>query len=473
MIRLTVSAFLAFLVLGSGCGGRAARAGRASAEAWLASTIGGEPVGHSVYRYSTLDDGFTFESSTSMKLAMGGTPQQVRSRSEVVTSRDLTMRSFRFSFATSERSFSVRGNVVGDKLTIHGLAGQRQARVIELKTQVYPMAALGRFVAMRELSPDSVYRLPVFDVTVLDVVPVEIRYLGREPVTVAGREWVARKVQIKLAKLSITTWYDEDGLALVEESPPGMRSERIDPKALVEGSGPQGRLDILTMFRVPVDTVIPEGRPVERLRVELSGVDTTDADFAWDNQSVLGTAPLVVEVTVPALPEPPPGMPVDGEPEYLKATVTIQSDAPEIRAKAREAVGDARDAVSAARKLVSWTFTVIDKEATASYPTALDVLKHLKGDCNEHSVLLAALARASGIPAKVAVGLVYLNGAFYYHAWNELYLGRWVPVDATFGEFPASALRIKLAEGELSKQSEILGVVGRIGIKVLSYSTGR
>ncbi|MEO0070261.1 MAG: transglutaminase-like domain-containing protein, partial [candidate division WOR-3 bacterium] len=137
--------------------------------------------------------------------------------------------------------------------------------------------------------------------------------------------------------------------------------------------------------------------------------------------------------------------------------------------KAAEITKGLKDATDAARRILLWTFTSLNKEAVASLPNALDVLKSMKGDCNEHSVLYAALARASGIPAKVAVGLVYLEGAFYYHAWNEVYLGQWVPVDPTFGEFPANALHLKLAEGELSQQAEVLGVVRKIGIKVVEF----
>jgi hypothetical protein len=79
------------------------------------------------------------------------------------------------------------------------------------------------------------------------------------------------------------------------------------------------------------------------------------------------------------------------------------------------------------------------------------------------------MARAAGIPTKIDVGLIYMNRAFYYHAWNEVYLGKWVPVDATFGEFPASALHLKLAEGDLSQQAEILGLVGSIKIAVKEF----
>jgi hypothetical protein len=473
MKKLVSIGAILMVLAGGGCRGRGGAAANGTGEAWLASSIDGQPVGYSVYRYSSLVDGYRFESYVKMTLTMGGKPQRVESRSEVYTNPDLTLRSFDFDFGTSERSFSVRGNVADGKLTIFGMAGQSKGRVIELKTQVYPMSALGRLVVSRDMSTDSVYRLPVFDVTVLDVVPVDLRYLGREKVTIGGREYDARKVKVKVGRLDLVTWYDDKGLALAEESPPGMRSERTTAEALLERGDSDGKLDILAMFRVPVDTVIPEGEMVARLRLQVSGVDTTEARFDWQYQQVLGTNPLVIEVTVPPLPGGPVGLPVQGEAEFLKPSVTIQSDAPAVKAKAAEATGEARDAVEAARKLVSWAFTLIDKEATASYPTALDVLEHMEGDCNEHAVVVAALARAAGIPAKVAVGLVYLNGAFYYHAWNELYLGKWIPVDATFGEFPASALHVKFAEGELSTQSELLGIVGRIGLQVTQFDVVR
>ena len=60
----------------------------------------------------------------------------------------------------------------------------------------------------------------------------------------------------------------------------------------------------------------------------------------------------------------------------------------------------------------------IQKRPVLSVPNALETLRNRVGDCNEHAVLLAALARAAGIPAQVEAGLVYQKGRFYYHAWN-------------------------------------------------------
>ncbi len=64
-------------------------------------------------------------------------------------------------------------------------------------------------------------------------------------------------------------------------------------------------------------------------------------------------------------------------------------------------------------------------------------------------------------------GLVLMDGKFYYHAWNEVYVGQWVTVDPTFGQFPADASHIRLAEGGPDKQMELIKAVGKIKIKVL------
>ena len=74
-----------------------------------------------------------------------------------------------------------------------------------------------------------------------------------------------------------------------------------------------------------------------------------------------------------------------------------------------------------------------------------------------------SLARAAGIPARIAAGVVYAEpgdgtGAFFYHAWPEVYLGGqtpWVPIDPTLNTFPADATHFKLVEGDLDRQIEI------------------
>jgi hypothetical protein len=108
-----------------------------------------------------------------------------------------------------------------------------------------------------------------------------------------------------------------------------------------------------------------------------------------------------------------------------------------------------------------------------SLPSAREVLRTRVGDCNEHTVLYVAMARSLGIPSRIAVGLVYLHGAFYYHAWPEVYLegppgrGLWVPVDPTLNEFPADATHVRLARGGLDRQAAIIPLIGHIKMAIL------
>ena len=100
---------------------------------------------------------------------------------------------------------------------------------------------------------------------------------------------------------------------------------------------------------------------------------------------------------------------------------------------------------------------------------ATDVLRTKKGDCNEHATLFTALARAAGIPAKIAVGLTYKDGFFYYHAWSEIFAGQWIAVDPTLGQFPADAGHIRLITGDLDRQVQVLPVINKIRIEGLEY----
>ena len=131
------------------------------------------------------------------------------------------------------------------------------------------------------------------------------------------------------------------------------------------------------------------------------------------------------------------------------------------------------DVRARAERLTRHVNAILEKKPTVSLPSALEVLRTRVGDCNEHTALYVALARALGIPARIAVGLVSVRGAFYYHAWPEVYLtegngrGMWLPVDPTLNQFPADGTHLRLARGGLDKQAAILPLLGRLKITIL------
>ena len=102
------------------------------------------------------------------------------------------------------------------------------------------------------------------------------------------------------------------------------------------------------------------------------------------------------------------------------------------RAEALRALGARPEGEALAR----WVAGFIHKKSLArGFDPASVVARRREGDCTEHAVLLAALARAFGAPARVVLGLVLVEEprglAAYGHAWVEVRgKGGWVPHDA-------------------------------------------
>ena len=131
--------------------------------------------------------------------------------------------------------------------------------------------------------------------------------------------------------------------------------------------------------------------------------------------------------------------------EFLGASAYIQTDAPAIRAKTEEILDGEVNSWRAAEKLCEWVHTAItDKKMSGGFGSSLTALESRSGDCTEHTVLFIALARAAGIPARICSGITYAKDAFYYHFWPEVYVGRWVQMDPTFGQPIADANHIQL-----------------------------
>src|SRR3989475_1666602 len=138
-----------------------------------------------------------------------------------------------------------------------------------------------------------------------------------------------------------------------------------------------------------------------------------------------------------------------------------------VRAQARQLAGRERDPARVAERLTHWVYGHVEKRLTVSLPSAVQVLEQRRGDCNEHTVLYVALARAAGLPARAAAGLVYLDSRFYYHAWPEVWLGDWVAVDPTLDQFPADATHLRFVVGGLARQVELVRMIGKLKLEVL------
>jgi len=152
--------------------------------------------------------------------------------------------------------------------------------------------------------------------------------------------------------------------------------------------------------------------------------------------------------------------------EYLKSSILVESDNPAIVARAKEIAGGETDAYAAAKKVVAWVGRSMKKDYGASADRATDVLRTLRGDCTEHSLLSIALLRALGIPARRVDGVVYVQNddgvpALYWHEWVEAWVGTWTQLDPTFGQPVADATHLTLGE---ESSAEIMPLLGELKV---------
>jgi transglutaminase-like putative cysteine protease/tetratricopeptide (TPR) repeat protein len=191
-----------------------------------------------------------------------------------------------------------------------------------------------------------------------------------------------------------------------------------------------------------------------KIRARSAGaVDRIKEDIGVEHQTAEKISDKELVVTVKprrASDLPKTQLPIKGAEfaAFLKPSREIRSEDAGIIAKAREITGDERDAWAVARKLADWTHKNIKWKRVDS-ADAVQTLATLEADCLEFSELYIAMARSVGLPARMVRGLAYSGASFGAHAWVEVYAGRWVELDPTWGTEFADATHIRGSSGEL------------------------
>jgi transglutaminase-like putative cysteine protease len=169
--------------------------------------------------------------------------------------------------------------------------------------------------------------------------------------------------------------------------------------------------------------------------------------------------------------------------KYLASTTFCQSDDIEVEKVAKDIVGDERNSWVASKKIAEWVSREMEPNYDVGFASAKEILENREGDCSEHTVLMVALCRSVGIPARAAVGVMYGQGIFAYHMWSEVYVGEWVGLDAKWlavdkksGEYYTDATHIKLGDSALDERifqemgQAMSEVIGKLKLEVLEYN---
>lgn len=446
-----------------------------AAREWKEIYLKGRKVGYSVNSARPHPDGYTIQEEIFLKIDLMGLASGVYSMTQCRVDPQFGLQHFRFKMTSGAVSFEASGRVEEDWLLIEtGREGEGPTRRIPIEEPPVLAASLSHYFGGRALRVGDVFRFPVFDPSTMSRKEAQVRVAAREEVEIRGIAYDAFRLEMELWGNTLTIWVDENGETLKETGFMGLTAVRSSAAVAPENIEGSGEVDFYELSTVKPDRRIPREREVSYLKVRFGGIDDVPIDReVWDEgRQRFSDAVMVVErEQIRATPSDQEGLTQELE-EALSADFNIESDHEAIVQAAHDMVGEEQDPLRMARLVLSWVYENLEKRPVVSIPSALEVLRTKVGDCNEHATLTTALLRALDIPTRIAVGLVYLRGRFYYHAWNEVYAGQWVSLDATLNQMPVDATHIKLLEGNLDKQVDVIGLIGRLEIEVLEWRHG-
>jgi len=460
-------------------------------EIWEVAFIQGVRVGYARTTIRRLEhdgeDLVAIDGTTHLALRRFGTPMDMDMRFASTETSDGRLVTCESVINQAANAVVTRGRVVNGRLELQiTTSGKTTTETIPWSADDGGFYALQQSLARRPMQPGEKRTIRGLDPSTNNLSATELVARDTETVKLLGKTAELLRIDgvttLDNRPFKETLWADRKGeIWKTETDVLSMETVRTTKEEALRATD-SAPLDFAWNVAIKVDHRLKQPHATKRVRyrVHVERENPAAVFASGPSQQVRPVDANTAEVTVYALrpgdstgnPEAKPDPPTakDREPNNW-----IQSDHPEIVAAAKEAAGDVKDPWALAVALERYAHDRIPRPGfSQAFDTAVDVLRSGEGDCTEHAVLLAALARARGIPARVAIGLVYQKQTFLYHMWTEMFLeGRWIPMDATLAQGGIGAAHLKLVASNLAGASAlscflpVAQVAGRLKIEIL------
>lgn len=446
-------------------------------ETWMKILYRNSPIGFSHTSVEMADsnrnENYSIKNRMQLKMTIMGEVNNIHVDSATTLNSMHELQKFTFAIFSRDYRLNLKGHRIDEKrfaVTMNtGMSSEKRNVEIPKDAVIYSPTT---DIAIRKLRPGQQLRLKTVDPATMTTANIIVRAVGTEDVTIGTNRYTATVIAMDYRGTELRSWIDKDGNMLRQQTPFGWTMEKCTASDALEiiksATAPS---DMLAGMSVKSSGLIREPRTAAALRLQLNGVQFGESELATHRQKItlLEGNRLEMEIcraTFPAAYALPSSLP-DEIREQQKPSQGVQSDHPDIRARAAEITAGLQNDSERAKAIFEWVHRKVVKQPAVTLPSALDVLRTMKGDCNEHTYLYVALARASGIPARITVGLAFHEGAFYYHAWPSVWLGNWVETDPTWGQLAVDTTHIALYHGDLQEQLNLVKVMGQLSIKIL------
>lgn len=461
-------------------------------ERWFEVRVGGRPAGWTRSLVERVPEGWRTESQTRLRLGRGGTMLDMTTGGWIVESEDGRP-------ISGGRTQTGGGQAVRVTWT-YGVDGVRERTIDGARVNEHLWPPLAQDALPPRAAETAAARLrgqgAAFEQTILE--PTQGRLPQRVRVQPAGsatvklpegeRQATCWQLSGPMVPKGTREWRDATDTLLRSLSPTGLGeiesvlSTEARAKATLDRavSAPE----IMVASFVKPDRPLQDPGQIRRVRLRLSAIEGTmepvpSCGVQRAREAADGSVEVVVDLDATPVEATEPER---RDPDYLAASPMIDGKDPRIASLAQQAVADA-DAGAVLERLRAAAHRALPrKNLSNALASASEALRTGSGDCTEHAVLLAAMLRARGIPARVVAGLVWCDAfagerqVFGWHLWTQALVdGRWIDLDATLPAGGASfhAGHVALATTPLRDSASdpswitLLASLGNLKVQVL------
>ena len=443
---------------------------------FYALLAGADQVGFRSITTDTLPDGVRVTSRTDIDVPLPLVPRRLLTTTESLYDQRFRLLGFTTTVSGEAGQQTLVATVEADSLLSVVISGRGQTKQDTIVRRLPPGALLPDAVSIGlatggKLKAGAITRVPVLDPVELTLSEWTIRVSAESVFVVpdsavsdsASGAWIPAgldTIQTVRADwveygMPVRAWIDRGGAVIARETPLGL-TERRGPFEIVNSGYVRRRprnvqaapLEVSTPGAVPGEPGLVVLGPVS-LRLAAPGLTTP-----WQ---VVVQGGIQSRVGPPVMQRAPRPLP-----DSVAAILGDAATSARIVVDARRIAGtDSAGESEVVRRLAAW----IASSVSAAPPTvggALQVLLSRRGDSANRAELFVAMARSLGIPARRVVGLLSTGGRLRFRTWAEAWLGAWVPVDPTLGQFPADAGHFRLLIDATARPSTIVSLLGAV-----------
>jgi hypothetical protein len=393
------------------------------------------------------------------------------------------------------RQLLLTGALDGDRMHVK-IDGGRIERKLRWSKDALGLQQQETFFASRKPRPGDRLTFVRYEPTLNSLVTVRAAVKDREVVDVLGKRKSLLRVELAPDKIEVpghsvqpprsVWWLDADFVPVRRQ----FELEGLGAIVLTRTTREVARAPVTAIGKVTdigLTTLVPLNRAIPRpyatrsatYRITLRGDPDPGTALVRDgHQEVRNLKGNTFELLVHPVRPAEEGSAGKAPAEFLASCHYIDSADARVKLLARQAVGTEKGPWKKALRIERYVKGAMRVDNAAPMVPAGQVARTLRGDCRAFALLTAALCRAEGLPARTAIGLVYVERSgrpyFGFHMWTEVWIdGRWLGLDATFGQGGVGATHIKVtdhswhATPSLTPLLPLTRVLGKIAIEVV------